>query len=82
MRGRSCPYALDVRILRRAAGLVGWGALALFSWGCLHDRSIDLTITVTAFEKTAYQLRCDPTGGSLPRAAQSVTHLLNIEISS
>jgi len=63
------PYTIGMRLSRRAAGLVGWAALAAVAGGCKHGSSTDLTITVTAFEETSYQLRCDPPGGDLPRAA-------------
>jgi hypothetical protein len=59
-----------MRLMRFGAVCVGWAALAAVVAGCQHDSSIDLTITVTAFQReTVYQLRCDPPGGDLPRAA-------------
>ena len=60
----------DMRLARRAASLLGSVALAAVAGGCQQDPATDLTITVTGFPKeTIHQLRCDPAGGDLRRAA-------------
>jgi Subtilisin inhibitor-like len=59
----------SVCLKRPAAGLIGWVLIVLVLGGCQRDPEIDLTIKVTAREESTYTLRCDPSGGDLPRAA-------------